>query len=372
MINNIYILGFLSFLISFLSIPLIIKLSSKYGLFDYICDRKIHNGNISRLGGLGVFLGFLPVVVSMFTGDVYNDVQYFLIAAMVIAFLSGFIDDLVHIRARYKFLMQIAAASLVACSGLLIEDLRIYTFLHVEFGFFSYILTIVWIVAFMNAVNLIDGMDGLSTGVVLIANFFVIIIAIINHSYPVLSIAVVLELSILGFYIFNFPPAKIFLGDGGAYFIGFVYAIMPFMGLKKSAALTVFLIPMILMLIPVTDIAIVMYRRLKSGRNVFYPDNNHLHHRLMNVGFSTKRILLIIYSYTVILGCFALFMVVAKPEYTMILLSLAVFFVLLSFYMLHGAEKKIESLEAEKKILTEIVDKNKNVKFLSSFIKKVI
>jgi len=372
MIFNIYTLGFISFLISFISIPLIIKLSSKYGLFDYICDRKIHNGNISRLGGLGVFLGFLPVVVSLFTGDVFNDVKYFLIAAMVIAFLSGFIDDLFHIRARYKFLMQIAAASLVACSGLLIEDLRIYTFLHIEFGFFSYILTIIWIVAFMNAVNLIDGMDGLSTGIVLIANCFVIIIALITKNYLVLSLAVALEFAILGFYFFNFPPAKIFLGDGGAYFIGFLYAIMPLMAIKKSVALTVFLIPMMLMLIPISDIISVMYTRFKTGRNMFHPDRNHLHHRLLNLGFSTRGILAVVYSYTVILGCFAVLMTVGKPEYTIFMLIFVTLIVFLSFYILSKAEKRISSLDNENKMLLRSIKENRNKKKSKADLKKVM
>ena len=250
MTQNIVLLSAVSFFVSLLSIPVIIKLSRKYQVYDSVCDRKIHNGNISRLGGLAVFMAFFPLAVYFLVSNGQGRVNYYLIAGMITAFLSGFIDDFISLRARYKLLIQIAAASLVAYSGLLIKDLRIYTFFHIEFGVFSYVITVIWIVVFMNAVNLIDGMDGLSTGIVLIANLFVIAIALVTKNYMVLTLAMMLECSVLGFYVFNFPPAKIFLGDGGAYFIGFMYAVLPLMGIKKSAAVTVFLIPMVLMLIP--------------------------------------------------------------------------------------------------------------------------
>lgn len=346
MYTNIILLGIISFLISFITIPLIIKLSHRYGMFDFVCERKIHNGNISRLGGVAVFLAFFPVAVYFFMGNGGGG-NYLLVAAMITAFLSGFIDDLVGLRARYKLLIQIASASLAVYSGLLIQNIRIYTFFNLQFGFLSYLITIFWIVAFMNAVNLIDGMDGLSTGLVLIANFFVIIIAVMTQNYRVLTLGVILEFSILGFYLFNFPPAKIFLGDGGAYFIGFIYAIMPLMGIKKSAAVTVFLIPLVLMLIPVSDIISVMYKRFKSGYNIFYPDKNHLHHRLMNMGFSTRGILAIVYIFTGILGCFSLLLVVIKPELTIFMLIFIITIVGLLFFTLNKAEKQIEKLNSE-------------------------
>lgn len=340
---NILIFCIISFAVSLLSIPLIIKLSCRYGIFDRVCERKIHNGNISRLGGVAVFAAFFPVAVYYMINH-GSQVNYALISAMAVAFLSGFIDDLVNLRARYKLLIQIVASSIAVYSGLLIEGISIFSFYRIEFGILSYFITIVWILAFMNAVNLIDGMDGLSTGTVLVANLFVIIIAAMTGNYMVLTLALILECSILGFYIFNFPPAKIFLGDGGAYFIGFVYALLPLMGIKKSAALTVFLIPLVLMLIPLTDILSVMYKRYKTGHGIFNPDNNHLHHRLMNLGFSTKGILAIVYSFTAILGCFAILLVAGKPELTLFMLAFALSFVGLLFFTLDRAEKRIEGL----------------------------
>lgn len=296
---------------------------------------------------MAVFAAFFPAAVYYLALHKGGGINYLLISAMVIAFLAGFIDDLVTLRKRYKLFLQIAAATLAAFSGMLIQNLNILNLYNLEFGIFSYFITVFWIVSFMNAVNLIDGMDGLSTGIVLIANLFVIIIAYITQNYTVLTLAVILECSILGFYIFNFPPAKIFLGDGGAYFIGFVYALMPLMGISKSAALTVFLIPMVLMLIPISDIISVMYKRYKAGQHLFKPDNNHLHHRLMNLGFSTKGILALVYTFTGILGSFAILLVAGKPELTLYMTFFVASFVGLFFMTLDKAEKRIQKLNAD-------------------------
>jgi len=187
-----------------------------------------------------------------------------------------------------------------------------------------------------------------------------------------MSLAVALEFAILGFYLFNFPPAKIFLGDGGAYFIGFLYAIMPLMAIKKSAALTVFLIPMMLMLIPISDIISVMYTRFKTGKNMFHPDKNHLHHRLLNLGFSTRGILAVVYSYTVILGCFSVLMTVGKPEYTIFMLIFVTLIVFLSFYILSRAEKRISSLDNENRMLLRSIKENRKGKSSKAGLKKVM
>jgi len=364
MLNYVIFAGVLTFIISLVSIPIIIKLSHRFNLFDSTSHRKIHSKDTSRIGGLGIFIAFFPAACYLILKYSQNYNPYFLIAGMLIAFLCGFVDDLVRIRVRYKLLIQIISASMIVLSGLMIKDLRIYTFFYINFGVFSYPLTIFWIIAFMNAVNLIDGMDGLSTGIVLIANFFLIVISLISGNYPVLALAVLLECSILGFYIFNFPPAKIFLGDGGAYFIGFMYSVFPLMGVKKSAALTVFLIPMILMLIPISDIVQVILKRYKDGKNLFHPDKNHLHHRLMNIGFSTKEILAVVYTYTAILGIFSLIMVAVHSKFTMFLLGFIILIVGISFYMLNRAETLISDLKQESKSSKDLLRKNlDNIRF---------
>jgi len=357
---NILLFALISLLISIIAMPLIIKISHKYEIYDYASPRKIHEGNIPRLGGLGVFLACFPLTLYYIINNHSGFNHILVISGMLTAFLVGFIDDLKPIRARYKLVMQIAAAGMIAASGLLISSFGIYIFPSIKLGFFAYPVTILWLVAFMNAVNLIDGMDGLSTGIVLIANLFIIIISTLTSNYLVLTLSVVLECAIAGFYIFNFPPAKIFLGDGGAYYIGFMYALLPLMGVKKSAALTVFLIPLILMLVPIYDVVQVIFSRLKQGHNIFHPDKKHLHHRLMNLGFTNKGILVVVYGYTAVLGIFSLFMVFAKPEMAVILLWLILMIMSISIYVLKKAEKVIEALK----------EKNQSVEKQSGLQKK--
>lgn len=357
-------LGIVCFFISALIMPLLMKFSKTYKIYDSTNERKIHTGNISRLGGVAIFISFFPVAVYILSGFKNEFNIYLFICGMLMAFMSGFIDDLKRIRARYKLFSQIIAASFVVASGLMVQDLRIYTVLHIEFGYFSYFITIFWIVAFMNAVNLIDGMDGLSTGIALIANFFVIIISVIMQNDLVFYLALTLECSIFGFYIFNFPPAKIFLGDGGAYFIGFMYSILPLMGVKKSAVLTVFLIPMILMLVPIADVLNVMLKRYRDGQNIFTPDRNHLHHRLLNIGFSTKGILGILYSYTVILGIFSIIMIYSKPEFTIFLLGFIILMIGMSSYTLRKAENVISELKEKNKDDSAIYFKKESISIL--------
>lgn len=340
----------IAFAISAPLIPLIIRMSRRFNLFDSIDARKIHKGQISRFGGLAIFIAFVIVggyAVFPSLGTVVNKWLY--IAALFVAFLTGFADDVKRVKARYKLVLQLVAAVLVAFSGLTVKAVSIYTFGWFHLGIFSYIITIIWVVAFMNAINLIDGMDGLSTGVVLIANVFIFIVSAMTGNYLVMSLAAILGGAILGFYVFNFPPARIFLGDGGAYFIGFVYATLPLMGVHKTVVLTLFLVPLVLLLVPLADVIQVMLNRYRRGQNIFFPDKTHLHHRLMAVGLSTKGILFVMYTYTVVLGLSSILIINIPPRYSLILLSIIILLLLLSFIMLASAEGVIERLSTQTK-----------------------
>lgn len=337
----------IAFIGSLSIIPLIIRISRKHHIYDQVDERKIHTGNISRLGGVAIFIAFFVLMVYVLNDSKVHFDKKLYIAAVALAFLTGFIDDLVRIRARYKFIMQGGAAFLAVMSGLSFKAIKVYSFTEINFGSFAAVITIIWIIAFMNAVNLIDGMDGLSTGIVLISNVFIYIISIQTGSPVVASMSAVLGGAILGFYVFNFPPARIFLGDGGAYFIGFVYATLPLMGIKKSAVLTLFLVPMVLLLVPIVDVIQVMVSRYKRGYNLFFPDKRHLHHRLMSVGLSTKGILFVMYTYTIVLGLSAIIMVNVPPHLSLLLFGLILLLMILSFFLLNSAERVIESYEAK-------------------------
>jgi len=333
-----------AFGVSLLAIPLILLISKKFGLYDRIDERKIHNGNISRLGGLAIFLGFIVTFflkVYQYYDFKFNENIYLL--ALLVAFLVGFIDDFTNIKARYKLLAQLLAGFLVAYSGLAITQLKIAGDLHIAFGPLSYVITILWVVMFMNAINLLDGMDGLASGVVLIADIFLLVMALLVSNYLVASVAAIMAGAILGFYIFNFPPAKIFMGDGGAYFLGFMYATLPLMGIKKASVATLFIFPLVLLLLPLADIAQVMVKRLKLGYNIFIADKNHIHHRLMGLGLSIKGILMIQYTYTIIFGLVSVLFIHLDTLYSIVLFLLIFLLMFISLYLLNSAEKIIEN-----------------------------
>lgn len=326
--------------------PIIIRLCDKKQIYDYVDERKIHNGNISRLGGLGIFIGFFSAYLFLLIIDfkVQFNVIYFTIA-MFIAFLTGFIDDLKHINAYIKLLLQFSAGFFVYLSGLSIDKLTFIPSVIIKFGFLTPILTILWVTAFMNAVNLLDGMDGLASGVIIISSIFIFINSLITKNIFVLYLSSILIFSLLGFYIFNFPPAKIFMGDGGAYFIGFVYSILPLIGIKKTTTLTVLIVPIILLMVPILDMINVTRKRYFNGLHVFSADKNHIHHRLMNIGFSNKGIIFIIYAYTAVLGFFSIIMNFVTPIIAIIIMGLLFILTILSFITITQAEKKIEKLE---------------------------
>lgn len=336
------VIFFTAFIVSLILIPFIIHYSDKKGLYDYIDERKIHNGNISRLGGLAIFSGFFCSFIYLLVVDfkVQFNVPIF-VSALLLAFATGFIDDIKKIPARYKLLMQFACGLLVAFSGLQLDKITLSSGFTIHFGVFSYVLTMLWVATLMNAINMLDGMDGLASGIVLIASIFLAIIGYLQGMMVVVFLSLALAGGILGFLIFNFPPAKIFMGDGGAYFLGFIYSIMPLIGIKKASTLTVFFIPLILLLVPLMDMLHVMKDRFKGGYHIFVADRNHIHHRLMDIGFSTRGILWVLYSYTVILGFFSIILLYLKPFESLSVMFLLFFLTVLSFYTISVAQQRI-------------------------------
>ncbi len=328
-----------SFILSVMMIPLIMRISKRHALYDGIDDRTIHNKKISRLGGFAIFAGFfITFWVFNIPAHVHGFSTAYFVAGMGIAFLTGFIDDLVCIRARYKLVMQILAGICVAMSGLKIDTIVLHNAHAIHLGALSGVITVCWVVVFMNAINLIDGMDGLASGIVFIANIFIFIIAIALNNTLVALLTVCASGSILGFYIYNYPPAKIFMGDGGAYFLGYLYATISLMGMAKKSVAVLFLVPIILLLIPLTDIVQVVITRMRRGTGIFIPDQNHLHHRLMRLGYSTRGVLVVMYCCSIILGIASLIMF-ESPAQSLNIFAIIVMLVLLLAYILGHAER---------------------------------
>jgi len=341
----IYIFVF-PFIISTVLIPVIIQFSHKNGLYDKVDARKVHKGKISRLGGLAIFAGFVSGFICLLIYDfqVQFNIVVFIIA-LLLAFFTGFIDDVITIRAMYKLLLQLVCGLVVALSGLKITKVTLFAGFDVQFGILSYLFTMVWVAGFMNAINMLDGMDGLASGIVLVASMFLGIMGWLQGIPIVTYLCVVLIGAILGFLLYNYPPAKIFMGDGGAYFLGFIYAVLPLIGIKKASTITIFSIPIILLLIPLIDVINVMRKRINAGYHIFIADRNHIHHRLLKIGFSNEGILWVMYSYTVILGGFAVLMLYLSPLHAIILTVFLFMLTILTFYIISVAEKRIEELE---------------------------
>lgn len=271
---------------SFLITPLIIKLSKKFNAVDKPNQRKVHVGAMPTLGGLAIFFSF---IVGLLLVQPQSPYHLAIVIGASIIILLGFFDDLYQLTAKAKFIFQIAAACIVVFyGGLQVEFINLPFGGQIEFGWFSAVVTIFWIVGITNAINLIDGLDGLAAGVSAIALFTISIMAILMGNVYVLSIAIILFWSILGFLPFNFSPAKIFMGDTGALFLGFMISILSLLGFKNITFIS-FIIPIFILAVPIFDTVVAIVRRLVQGRSISSPDSSHLHHRLVKLGMTHKQ-----------------------------------------------------------------------------------
>ncbi|MFW5688103.1 MAG: MraY family glycosyltransferase [Spirochaetota bacterium] len=295
--------------------PLIIHLAHRNRWYDEKNHRKIHTHDTPRIGGVGIFVALLAAmaVIVVFAASAEGLgtatpgalALYFLpaLAGMVMIHVLGLIDDFRNLRAVLKLFIQIAAAVVVCLGPYRIERLTIpFIWYNLELGWFSYPVTVLWIVAISNALNFIDGVDGLAGGTAAIATLFFAAIALLTGQIVVALLAAGLFGSILGFLIYNAPPARIFMGDSGSYVLGFMLSLFPLM-LADGSTTNLNLLPAITILgVPIVDMTTSVFRRLGRGKHPFSADREHLHHKLMDVGLGTWRILAVAYTASVVLG----------------------------------------------------------------------
>ncbi|AET57701.1 undecaprenyl-phosphate N-acetylglucosaminyl 1-phosphate transferase [Paenibacillus terrae HPL-003] len=311
----IYIIGFIMALgLALLLTPLVKKFAVKVGAVDVPNARKVHTRIMPRLGGLGIFLAFLLslLAISPFVPEGtlssrdINFIAAFLIGGTLIT-LIGALDDRFDLNAKLKFLAQIA----VACMVVFAFDIRV-DFVNVPFqdayssleSWISIPLTIFWIVGVTNAINLIDGLDGLAAGVSGIAIGTIFVMSLLMGNYMVAMLCLVLLGSIIGFLFFNFHPAKIFMGDTGSLFLGFSLAMLSMLGFKQIAIVS-FITPLIIIGVPLSDTFFAIIRRKLQKKPIFSPDKGHLHHCLRELGFSHRQTVLIIYGIAAFFGVLA-------------------------------------------------------------------
>lgn len=347
---NLYLTAFLSSLAaSFLLVPLAIRLSRRFGAIDQPDPRKMHAGPMPRWGGLGIALSFflaLAVVRLSFHrfsqllayryklyagGEVVGILslrqQFFgiLCGALVILVL-GMWDDRKRLPAAVKLPFQIIAAYVAMDYGVRLSGIA----LPWGSGYFpfpilvSQIVTVFWLIGFMNTINLVDGLDGLAGGICAIAAGSFLVVAVLQGQTQVilfskqLKLAGVLSAALcgacLGFLWFNFYPARVFMGDGGALFLGYMLASITVIGTLKTTALFALIIPIVVVALPIADVAISILRRLREGRKIFEPDRGHLHHRLIDQGWTQREVVLAVYVITLVLALFSILLTVFKGK----------------------------------------------------------
>lgn len=283
--------------VAYFATPQVINLAIKVGALDAPDARKVHTKPIPRMGGLAIYAGFvLAILASM---HVSREILG-LLAGGTFILIVGIIDDIMQLPAKVKLMGQIAAAAV-----LVLFDIRIEWITN-PFGDMVYVqylsipLTIMWVVSLTNTVNLIDGLDGLAAGVSTIASITILLVALQQNFWSVAILSAALAGSALGFLQHNFNPAKIFMGDTGSMFLGYMLAAVSVIGTVKSAATIALIVPIVALGLPIMDTAFAIIRRYTSGKPIFKPDKGHLHHRLLEMGLTQKQAVLLMY---VISGC---------------------------------------------------------------------
>lgn len=321
--GDIAIAFMLAFITTFVITPYTIKLAKKLGAVDTPKDeRRVNTTTMPRLGGLAIIAGFIVSIIyliiilsieksiNLYEENMYIKLIGFFIGGIIIGIVC-FIDDLKDLPPIVKLIAQIIAAVVVVCFGLRIDNINIPFFSKVGLpNIFSIILTIGWIVGVTNAINLIDGLDGLSSGIALISCISMLIIFALNGS-SIIAILLITALAgaLSGFLPFNFNPAKTFMGDAGSNFLGYSLACISIFGVAKTYTLVVVVAPLIILGLPVIDTIVAIFRRIIKGKSIkaiMQADKGHLHHKLLKLGFSQKEAVLVMYAITAALGLFAI------------------------------------------------------------------
>lgn len=327
-----------SFAFTFATTPLVRRFAFKIGAIDIPKDnRRMHKKPTPRIGGLAIIFGF--TVATLCFAQPSRQLYGTLAGAAIIA-VMGVIDDCKNLPAKLKFVIQIIAALVVVFAG----DIKIDVFTNPNFlsdnpywvlpEWLSVTLTVIWIVFITNAVNFIDGLDGLAAGVSAIMSISLVFISIRVGEYSIAILGIALMGSCFGFLPFNFNPAKIFMGDTGSTFLGFMLATLSIQGVFKSYAVISFAVPLLILGLPLFDALFAMIRRILRGQSPMTADRGHLHHRLVDMGFSQKQTVFILYAISGVLGITAVLL--AESGVLRALLLVICVLILLLIGSMHG------------------------------------
>ena len=327
--------------LSYFFTPPVKNFAHKVGAIDVPKDaRRMHKKPIPRLGGLAIYGGFLCSILIF--GQLDETMLCVLLGAAIIVAL-GIFDDVLALGAKLKFVVQIVAAAIPVCIG----DLQIGLFTNlnplsdtpfVHLGILAVPATIIWIVGITNAVNLIDGLDGLAVGVSSIAAITMLAVALLTGNMPIAITMAALAGACIGFMPYNLNPAKIFMGDTGSTFLGYMLATVSIMGLFKFYAVISFAVPFLILGLPIFDTANAIIRRVAAGRSPMSPDRGHVHHKLIDMGFNQKQAVAILYAISATLGLTAVVLTSSGEVKAIVLLLEVLAAILVGACIIYGAE----------------------------------
>jgi len=335
----IYLLSFIFALIgTAVFTPVSMLLAKKFDVLDYPRARKVHRQPLPRWGGIGLYAGFFGAMALLYalvpsfrilldfkSGELLKQLTGIIFGSTAV-FILGLVDDKKSVHAPVKFCVQIIAAYIAMDYGVRITGLAL-PFIN---GFLTFpiiigqIVTVFWIIGFMNTINLADGLDGLAGGIVAIAagTFFVTALLQTDVKLVLLSkqlmfaavLASALTGACMGFLLYNFNPAKVFMGDSGALFLGFMLSAISTIGTLKTTAIMALFIPITVVALPILDVALSIFRRMRAGMGLMQPDKDHIHHRLLRFGWTHREVVLLMYIFTLILSIGSILLTVFKGK----------------------------------------------------------
>ena len=341
--HDIFIIVFVTFLCSLIATPVVEGIAKHIKALDYPNERRLNKIPMPTLGGLAIFFSFLLGYMLYARSSI--QMLSILIGSFILIIL-GMIDDINPIRARYQLLGQIIAAMIVVFYGnISINYISVLGFNFTFLAPWSYLITIILIISIINAINLSDGLDGLCSGISSIYFFTIAVIAFIMNAQQGLDtiLALIMLGSTLGFLVYNFPPARIYLGDTGSNFLGFIIAVTTLLG-YKTATFTSLIIPLIILATPIIDVLFSIIRRSLKKQNPFNTaDKEHFHHQLLKMEFSTRASLLIIYAIDILFAGLSIFYALGDTYYAMLIyagLMIIFLFIVLKTDILFKHSKK--------------------------------
>ena len=343
-VSRVFLIIFVTFMFVTLFMPVVKIIAKHIGAIDMPNARKVHKKAIPRLGGLGIYFGFLLGFVLF--GHQSVQMNSILIGSFIIV-ITGIIDDIKPIPAKYKLIGQIIGASVIpVVGGIALRDVSAFG-IYINFGFLSYLVTIIFIVAIINCINLIDGLDGLAGGLAAIYFAMIGVIAILfNNSSGLDTILTFVMLGCtLGFLVHNFYPATIVMGDSGSMFLGYIIAVIALLG-YKNVTFTSLIVPIFMLAIPIMDTLFAIIRRTLKHESIVKPDKSHLHHQLLKLNLSVKKTVLLIYIMDILFAIASIIYIFNDPIYGIVIYVILFIIVLILIFktdIIHNHNSKKNS-----------------------------